>query len=215
YDFGQEGASIEMYEAQRNYIHHNLSVGDTTFTELGSSSWRRSADNTFAYNRYHSDLPNSEFLVVRGAGVNFGPTPGTRVFNNTAYLSHRDDTQGVVCHAGCGPDILELRNNIIWAEWKGLYADRPFAESNNVFWSLNGRPVLQFFGSGNAMSSTSKVTDPRFVDVTTSDFRLTAASPAVDAGTVIGALGTVTDAVGTAVPQRAGVDIGALELPSN
>jgi len=214
YDFGQEGASIEVFEAQRNFIHHNHSVNDTTFTELGGSSSRRAADNTFAYNRYHSDLPKSEFLVVRGSSDHFGPTLRTRAFNNTAYLSHSDHTQGVVCHAGCGPDILEMRNNVIWAEWKGLYADRPFLESNNIFWSRDGRPVLQFFGSGNAMSSTSRVADPRFVNTTGGDFRLTSSSPAINAGVRVD-IATSVDAAGVSVPQMGAVDIGAFERPGN
>lgn len=214
YDFGQEGASIEIYEAQRNYIHHNHSVNDTTFSELGGSAARRATDNTFAYNRYSSDLPNSEFLVVRGANDGFGPTPGTRAFNNVVYLSHSDHSQGVVCHAGCGTDILELRNNIIWAEWKGLYADARFLESNNLFWSSNGRPVVQFFGPGNSMDSTSRVTDSRFVNAPLGDFRLRDGSPAVDAGVSIAGV-TTMDAAGASVPQGLAVDIGAFELPAN
>ena len=182
YDFGQEGASIEVYEAQRNLIHHNVSIGDTTFTELGSSDYRDAEDNVFAYNVYVSHRRNSEFLVLRGAGAHFGPTPGTKAFHNTVYLTHPEETQGVVCYSGCGPHILELRNNIIWAEWKGIYVDQPIAESHNLFWRSDGRPLLQFFGTGNAMSSDSIIANPLFRNPDENDFRLQQNSPAIQGG---------------------------------
>ncbi len=211
YDFGQEGASIEIYEAQRNLIHHNVSIGDTTFSELGSSDFRDSEDNTFAFNVYVSNLPNSEFLVLRGARAHFGPTPGTRVFHNTAYLTHPEETQGVVCYSGCGPDVLELRNNIIWAEWKGLFADAPLAESNNLFWNSRGRPLLQFFGEGNAMSPTSLVADPRFRDPASGDLRLAPGSPAIGAGVPID-LGFARDVNGVLLKPAGEVDMGANQV---
>lgn len=210
YDFGQEGASIEVYEAQRNFIHHNVSINDSTFTELGSSGNRRAENNTYAYNIYISTLPVSEFLVVRGGGDNFGPTPGTRAFNNTVYLSNSDRSQGVVCHAGCSNSVLELRNNIIWAEWKALYADGPFLESNNIYWNSRGQPLTQFFG-GSRMSSTSMYANPRFSDAGSRDLRLRSDSPAIDAGTDTG-LALDRDALGVPLPQGARLDIGAYEF---
>ncbi len=227
YDFGQEGASIEVFEAQRNLIHHNVSINDTTFSELGSSDSHLSdshlsEDNTFAYNVYVSNLPNSEFLVTRGVRSPFGPTPGTRAFHNTVYLTHPDESQGVVCYDGCGPDMLELRNNVIWAEWKGIYVDAPIAESHNLFWNSTGKPTLQFFGAGNAMSGTSRVADPRFVNAAVHDFRLTPGSPAIDAARAPDAgcapeAGQAcvpafeADVTGVPLPQGA-YDIGAHEL---
>jgi hypothetical protein len=210
YDFGIEGSSIEVYEAQRNVIHHNLSVDDTTFTELGSSSTRESRDNVFAYNRYLSSLPVSQFLVLRGAGAHFGPTPGTRAFHNTVYLPNPDQSQGVVCYSGCGPDVLEFRNNIVWVEWKGVFADAAFAESNNVFWRSDGRPLLQFFGPGSSLSASSLIADPRFVDAGAGNVTLRSDSPALGAGAML-ALGFGWDAAGVPVPEGSAPSIGAHE----
>jgi hypothetical protein len=208
YDFGQEGASIEVYEAARNYIHHNISINDTTFTELGSSSFRQANDNIYAYNVYSSNLP-SEFLVTRGKDSPFGPVSGTKVFNNTVHLTHPENTQGVVCYGGCSSQILELRNNIMWVQWKALYADAPFAESNNIYWRSGGNPLMQFFG-GSQMSSTSRVANPMFVNPANHNFKLQSGSPAIDAG-VSTSLGITQDVEGIAVPQNGRVDIGAHE----
>jgi hypothetical protein len=208
YDFDGEGASIEVYEGSRNFVHNNVSIDDTTFSELGGSQTTKATDNVFAYNRYASVLPNSQFLIVTGADDRFGPTPGTRALNNTVYLPHPDRTQGVVCHAGCTPDLLELRNNLLWVGWKALFTDGAFAESNNLFWRADGRPFVQFFATG--MSPTSVVDDPRFVDADGGDFRLRPGSPAIDAGANLD-LGIEVDVMGVPIPRNGVVDIGAHE----
>lgn len=212
YDFGQEGASIEVYEGIRNLIHHNISIEDTTFSEIGGSDIRRAAENTYAMNVYVSTHENSEFLVLRGAAGHFGPTPGTRVFNNSVYLSHPGETQGIVCYSGCGPDILEVRNNAIWVEWKGLYADAPFAETNNLYWRGNGHPLLQFFGEGNAMDESSLIADPLFRDVAGFDLRPAAGSPLIGAGVAVD-VAFDRDAAGVVIDEAQGVDIGAYRRP--
>ncbi len=208
YDFDGEGASIEIYEGSRNFVHNNVSVDDTTFSELGGSRATKASDNLFAYNRYTSVLPNSQFLIVTGADDRFGPTRGTRAVNNTVYLPHRDRTQGVVCHAGCTPELLELRNNVLWVGWKALFTDGAFGESNNLFWRDDGQPFTQFFATG--MSATSVVADPRFVDADAGDFRLLADSPAIDAGVNLD-LGIAVDVTGVQIPRNGVTDIGAHE----
>lgn len=208
YDFGQEGASIEIYEGERNFVHNNVSVNDTTFSELGGSDTRKASGNVYAYNRYTSDRRRSQFLIVTGANSRFGPTSHTHAYNNTVYLTNPDGTEGVVCHAGCGPELLTLKNNLIWVEGKVLYTDAAFDESHNLYWRSDGKPVLQFFGT--AMHPTSMVADPRFVDAASDDFRLAPGSPAIDAGTNV-ALGIDVDVTGVPIPQNGVTDIGAHE----
>jgi hypothetical protein len=209
YDFDGEGASIEVYEGSRNFVHNNVSVDDTTFSELGGSATVKATDNVFAYNRYSSVLPNSQFLIVAGPLDRFGPSPGTRALNNTVYLPNPDRTQGVVCYAGCTVAMLELRNNVLWVGWKALFTDGPFAESHNLFWRDDGQPLLQFFGT--ARNQSSMVADPRFVDVAGGDFRLLPDSPAIDAGTNVD-LGIDVDVYGVPIPQNGVTDIGAHEF---
>ncbi len=218
YDFGQEGASIEIYEGVNNLIHHNVSLDDTTFSEIGSSSRRAARDNVFAFNVYASNLPVSQFMVIRGDDAHFGPTHGTGLYHNTVHLTHEQETQGVVCYAGCGPELLDARNNVIWVEWKALYADAPFTESHNIYWNSRGRPLLQFLGDSSRISPTSLIADPGFVDTDARDYRLGLGTPAAGAGTALDLefefdfdfeLDFGYDALGREIPREGLVYIGA------
>mgnify|MGYP003694220303 CR=1 FL=1 len=76
YDYGRDGAAVEVYGGQGNNVHHNVAVDNHDFSELGNP---RSADNTFAYNLVRSSLAGSTFLVTRGGASSLGPVTHTRV----------------------------------------------------------------------------------------------------------------------------------------
>jgi parallel beta-helix repeat protein len=169
YDYGRDGAAIEVYGGQNNTIHHNLAIENDAFTELGNS---RSADNTYAYNVVRSSLPSSVFLVTRGAKSSYGPILRTHVYNNSVLLTG-SSSQGFVCHAGCGGTILTMRNNIVWAAWKVGYADAPFDEDYDLFYG----GATQF-----VRGSHSLVTNPGLIDPAVGDMHLQPSSPAIDHG---------------------------------
>lgn len=202
YDYGRDGAAVEIYGGQDNHIHHNLAEDNDAFTELGHS---RSARNVFAYNVVRSSLATSVFLVTRGAGSSYGPVADTRVFNNTVHLTG-SNSQGFVCHAGCGPTILTMRNNIIQAVWKVGYADATFDEDYDLFY----QGQMQF-----ARGPHTIVAAPGFVSPSTGDLHLLASSPAIDSA--VGGLGYTVDHDGNAVPRDGNgdgviaVDRGAYE----
>jgi hypothetical protein len=201
YDYGRDGSAVEIYGGRNNLIERNIAVNDHAFTELGNP---RSADNTFAYNLFESSLRTATFLVTRGSKDSRGPVLRTSIYNNTADLTG-DASQGIVCYAGCSPDVLRLRNNIIVAQAKAAYADAPFDEADDVFY---GGPVQLALGPGTV------VADPRFQDAAAGDFRLRRSSPAIDRGVP---LGFRADLHGEPVPVdgngdgRATPDAGALE----
>ncbi len=169
YDYGRDGAAVEIYGGVDNHIHHNIAVDNDAFTELGHS---RSSGNVFAYNEVRSSLDTSVFLVTRGAKSSYGPVMRTKVYNNSVLLTGAS-SQGFVCHAGCGPDILTMRNNVVQAVAKVGYADAPFDENNGVYWGGKRQFVL---------GARSVVAAPRFVDGAVGNLRLQWASPAVDRG---------------------------------
>jgi hypothetical protein len=105
YDFaGGEGASIEIYKAQRNHIHHNVSVQDKTFTELGGDSTKQPNGNTFAYNLFvNTRHASSEFLNLRGTG--------NRALNNVGYQT---GSSSIALNAP-GDTTTVIKNNIFWA----------------------------------------------------------------------------------------------------
>ena len=169
HDYGRDGAAIEVYGAVGNHVHHNVAVNNDAFTELGDA---RSADNVFAYNEVRSSLDTSVFLVTRGAKSGYGPVLRTKAYNNSVLLTGAT-SQGFVCHAGCGPGILTLRNNIIQAKAKVGYADAPFDEGHGLYYGGQRQFV---------MATSSLVSAPRFADPARGNLRLLVTSPAVDRG---------------------------------
>ncbi len=218
YDYVRDGAAVEIYgdsavnpdgtinPATQNSIHHNRAHNNDAFTELGKETNGEAQNNTYAYNLVTSTLPSSIGVVTRGAGSSYGPVLGTKLFNNTFYLTGQS-AQGVVCSSGCSADILTMKNNLIWANWKAAYADAPFGEGHNDYWKTGGSPLIQ----GYVPTATSIRMDPLFVS-SGSDFHLQTSSPAKNIGTDESTTaGFGSDLDGTIVPQGVGVDLGAFE----
>ncbi len=199
YDYGRDGSAVEIYGGQRNIINRNIGVDDDVFTELGNS---RSADNTYAYNVFSSNLNESIFLVTRGTTNSYGPVYGTHMYNNTVYLTGAQ-SQGFVCHGGCSSSILISRNNIFQSPYKVGYADAAFDEDYNLYW---GGGTVQF-----TTGSHSKQANPLFVNPGSGDFHLQAGSPAIDAGVGVS---YSTDVEGNPVPMGSVPDLGAYEVRS-
>jgi hypothetical protein len=201
YDYGRDGAAVEVYGATFSNIHHNLAKQNDAFTELGKST---SSDNTYAYNVVISSLETSIFVVTRGSGSSYGPVTRTTLYNNSVYLTGAK-SQGFVCSSGCSSTILRMRNNIIQAVWKVGYADNKFDEDCNLYFG----GITQF-----SMGANTRVADPRFANPGGGDLRLTASSPAIDAGVDVG---YSEDMAGTGVPRdgngdgNAKPDMGAYE----
>jgi hypothetical protein len=201
YDYGRDGAAVEIFGGRNNSIHHNQAFDNDAFTELGHS---RSADNTFAYNLVRSSLERSTFLVTRGSKSGYGPVLRTTMLNNTVLMTGRS-SEGIVCEGGCGPGILTMRNNIVVAVVKAGYADGAFIDDHNLYWG----GIIQF-----PKGATSVVADPRFVDPGRADLHLRADSPALDRGVPTG---YSQDLDGAPVPRdgngdgTAAVDLGCYE----
>lgn len=205
YDYGQDGAAIEIYGGRNNHFHHNVSRENDTFAELGNS---RSANNTFAYNSVFASLEGAFFVVTRGANDTFGPVAGTKLLNNSVHLTGAN-SEGVVCYSGCNTTLLEMHNNLISAQKKAGYVDGPIIESNNLFAGGRFQNLL--------LSPTSRrvsVEELGWTAPATGDLRLKEAAQPVDGALVAG---YAKDLVGLEVPIDGNLDgialpdIGAYE----
>ena len=202
YDYGRDGAAVEIFGGQSNHIHHNLATNNDTFSELGNP---RASGNFFGYNVVRSSLATSTFLVTRGAQDGYGPILGTKLYNNTVAMTGAQ-TQGFICHGGCNSDILQLRNNIIGAVLKAGYADGPIDENHNLYF----RGQTQF-----TLGPNSVVGDAGFMSAVLGDFDLRPGSRAIDSGSISP---YSRDFEGATVPQdgngdrRAVSDMGAFEF---
>ncbi|MER6917237.1 right-handed parallel beta-helix repeat-containing protein [Streptomyces sp. NPDC000594] len=171
YDFGHDGAAVEVFNGDRNRVEYNIARDNETFTELGRGPGRTADGNVFAFNAVTSVHPASAFLVTRGAGTGVGPVNGTRALNNSVNLPG-PQAQGWVCYAGCSPEILTLRNNAIRTGGKTGYEDGLGADEDaGVYFGAQTQFQL---GPGSVHA------DPAFVSA--SDLRLTGGSPAIGRG---------------------------------
>lgn len=205
FDTLPQGNSVELYQAKNCIVHHNTSIEDRVFSELGSGEGVESENNVFAFNLVSSSIVDAKFITTRGPTAPFGPVYGTILYRNTVYLTGAL-SQAFNCWGGCSPAMLTASGNIFVAGWKAGSADGKFIESHNIYWKKGGNPFVQFVGF--AMHSTSKKADPMFVNPDAGDFHLKAGSPAIDTGIDVGWL---VDLDEVTVPQGVGYDRGAFE----
>ncbi|MGN9837302.1 choice-of-anchor Q domain-containing protein [Nonomuraea sp. H19] len=215
YDYGMDGAAVEIFLGSDNWIHHNIAVDNETFTELGTSRDVNNdgtpvdpdgtSGNVFEYNVI--DGPETQAgVVTRGPQEPGndpdpnGPVLNTVFRNNSMHLTHAD-SQGVICDASCTDAHLSMSQNIIQAVKKTAYGPGVTDSHHNVFF---GAQQHQMGGANNVTA------DPRF-DLTNAQhpLKLRAGSPAIDLG--------ITKVSGNDVTGRAidgsdgAVDAGAYE----
>lgn len=153
YDFGTDGSAVELYGAVGTRVHHNLSVDNLAFTELGSPG---TSDNVFYYNVIRASLPDAAFLTTHAGASKFGGVTGTRAINNTVVLTGARAT-AFYCDS-CKPEYLVAENNFVFASRLVGFAGS-WGDQDNLFNQVGG-----------------------FVDAAIGNYRLTAASSAVRAG---------------------------------
>jgi hypothetical protein len=200
FDYVQDGSAVEIFDASRNYVHHNKATNNDTFAELGN--WQKvSTDNVFAYNLVYDALTKTSFLVQPGNVI------GTRMFNNTAYFTGSNAT-AVACYSACTYNSLISRNNIFWSNHSVSWVDgQGYNEANNIYWSASGNPGL----TPSTIAASSKKANPNFMDAAGLNFALRAGSVAINAGSNDVSLAPRTDFQGVTLPVDGVYDIGAFE----
>lgn len=171
HDFGHDGAAFEIFNGSRNTVHHNVSLDNNVFSEIGRSSGAAD-DNMFSYNLVRAscgaECSQATGLVARGPASSFGPTNGTVFEHNTVWLDGAE-SKAVVCHASC-PASTVIRANILVGVSDALWIDGSgWTEAQNI---LNGPINMSPSGSSSTAAAG-------FVDAP-GDLRLAAGSPAID-----------------------------------
>lgn len=208
YDYNRDGGAVEIYNGNRNNIHHNVSRDNNNFSEIGRSSGTADG-NVFRYNLITAtcgaDCSEAGGLIARGAGSRYGPNNGTIFEFNTVYLTGAE-SKAVACHADC-PSSTVIRGNILVAVRHSLWMDGSgWTERQNV---LNGRTNI-------VPDSTSTTAPAGFVNAP-ANLRLSGTSPAIDRA---GTSPFTRDVAGGLVPRNGdctgttAADSGAYEYTS-
>ncbi|OQW49213.1 MAG: hypothetical protein A4S09_03860 [Proteobacteria bacterium SG_bin7] len=201
--YNQPGGGIVIYPGplhnvivRNNIIHHNNDM--KTSANPGIQIWA------------------SVLKDVPGSGV----IDGTQVYNNVVYSNGVNQPAGSAQGGGIevtngGSSNTKIWNNTIYGN-RG-YGIRLFAGTlgpskntvvqNNIVY---GNTATQIINNGvNSTIDHNLTTNPLFVNASARNFRLTAASPAVNKGRSISSV--KTDITGTARPKSGYFDIGAYE----
>jgi len=152
---------------------------------------------------------NNIIVGAGEAGLRVDDSQGTVVMQNNVLYSNQ--LAEVRCQRA-GTNKVTFQNNILYAASGGAYY--AFDAGGAGSWSLHAGHNLCFnAGACEPWDVSALNADPIFVNPRSSDFRVQAGSPAIDAGTDTGVL---FDFAGIARPQGRAQDIGAHEFgPTN
>ena len=208
--YGADGGVIEIegFSNPKNniYIHHNTSRNSQGFLEVTETS---SSDVTLAYNlsddyqhflAFDTTTRPNNYKVEHNTVIRTRSDQAITVF---ATLYYREVA------ASPSSSWLSVTNNIFYTPaakvFRGTYSysDFNYPHSNNLFYDGSSDPTGYGLGSGDLNAN------PLFVS--SSDFHLSGASPAINAGLN---LGYTFDLDGNSVPYGGAPDMGAYEYQS-
>ena len=200
YDFGVDGGAVEWFgNANNNYVHHNVAIGNAGFLEVGIGSVHG------ARIAYNVSLNNRRFSLINLAGNFASVVSDFRVEDNT-IVEEAGAQRGWVIFGFEGDPVANtflVRNNIFWVEnFQAISNKTSFSHNYNLY-SLQSGTVPGF-----NLRSDEQLSDPRFIDLPNQDFHLLPSSPAIDAGID---LGYSLDFENHPVPVNTRPDLGAFE----
>lgn len=210
--FGGEGIDVK-YGVRDGWIHGNHVYSLPRIGIYVDAATRFATDIAVFDNRVH-DTPSTGITIGKEGN---GTVDGISVHNNLVYGHARD---GIDLFPHFSDDRANMRdieiiNNTTYGNGSepghgggGIVVDYPTATGvvvrNNIAY---GNTDFQLY-TNVGVSDYNLTTDPRFVSAG-ADFRLAAGSPAIDAGSSLGAPSTDLD--GRSRPRGAAFDIGAYE----
>lgn len=206
------GAGVESYQWKGNIngaiignvVHH---IGDT----VKGCRWVHGI-----YHTHTGLIANNIVYDVAGWGIHLWHKPNKVVIvNNTV---NRARSGGIVLGAekaetNIPADNMIVANNIVYDNPIGIDEQGLTGRGNKYLNNLVYKNKVNWSLQNGLNHSGTVTADPRFVSYETtgtSDFRLTLASPAIDAGHATHA--PATDIIGQKRPIGAGPDLGAYEF---
>lgn len=176
YDYGFDGAAVEVFRGRQNVIHHNWCENNEAFSELGNTE---SYGNIYHHNMIINTTPGAIGLNIQGTGT-FGPVQGTRFEHNTVYMPAAS-CQGII--VGTNANCVAY-NNIIWATMKAGSTASAIDENNNLYYGHSQQQIKSIHDPGQDGIGPQSITgqNPLFVNAAGEDFHLQAGSPAINKG---------------------------------
>jgi hypothetical protein len=215
---------------QYNYGHDN----DAYCVSVFGAENQTTVNSIVRYNicanngRQSDGAEAGDFYILTWNG---GSIDGLQIYNNTSYWNPVIDKAALkntgVSYSGSRARFF--KNNLIYSTASNFVnTDSSLQLDNNLYWYTNsGGPWFGYNGnwynsfsayqSGSGQEANSKYVDPQLNSPTyhgngmpSTQFTLQSGSPAVDAGTNVGSMGS-RDFFGNSLPQGNGYDIGAHE----
>ncbi|GMA23193.1 hemolysin [Luteimicrobium album] len=201
--YGADGGAVEIegfdFPKDDIVIGHNYSLASQGFVEVTETS------SSHVRIDYNVSDDYQQFLAWDTT-----TTPSDYLATNNTIVHQRDRSQLIAQYYyredGPAPSAswATFRNNIF--DSRGSWSFYDFPHDHNLYTDASKL-------AGFALGTGDLVADPEFADRTTDDLRLTAGSPAIDAGVRIP--GATRDLVGHRVPAGFAPDLGAYEYRSH
>ncbi|MCP4287449.1 MAG: DUF1565 domain-containing protein [Gammaproteobacteria bacterium] len=231
------GEGIDAKDGSRNGLIHNNHVHHMQGVGIYVDAWDKATGSIDVYENLVHDIAGGGVSIGSERG---GVLDDIRVYNNIIYDNKWLGIDLHACCIQQHPvSNVQIVNNTVVDNGKGqwgggIYVENPKATGvvirNNILSgnlsfqiALEGTPpadaaidhnLINEFrnGEGETYGSAYQTGDPKFLDATRRDFRLTAGSPAIDNGTDVSFLSADYD--GNSRPRVQGYDIGAFEAAS-
>ena len=210
---------------ENNIIHHTDFGIELASEHSGKSTSYITARNNLVWNN------NAAGITIGGYAATTGSTDFCTVVNNTFLFNDSKNTGAGEFQIQFYANNNVVKNNIFYASSQGVLINslnnssaNPADVDYNIYYSSVGTGNAQFTWKGTnyngfaaywaatGKDARSQFIDPKLISTTTPDLKVSASSPAINAGLTLDAsvIGTVDFAKNPRV-QGSNVDVGAYE----
>jgi hypothetical protein len=201
-----------------NVIRSNASTNSAAGVGVYSQDPDANAQATLTNNLIYGNKTTGSGGGVYAFSSNSSTTTLVLINNTVSHNAAGVTGDGILVYADKGSSTdVAVKNSIVWGNRNPGGEDIAIRKHGalaavTASYSDIGNVVTDNDGPGSYINVGKNINeDPRFVNFAGGDYRLGPRSPAIDAGTSVGA--PTVDFEGQARPQGAGYDIGADERP--